>query len=66
MNFVRARLGGYEKGPADGVIGGVGYLRYKQVISGYKTWHGRSVYREFFISPFKESGAECHIEVISD
>ena len=66
MSFVRARLGGYEKGPADGVIGGVGYLRYKEVISGYKTWHGRSVYREFFTSPFKESGAECHIEVISD
>lgn len=66
MNFVRARLGGYEKGPADGVIGGVEYWRYKEVISGYKTWHGRSVYREFFISPFKESGAEFHIEVISD
>ena len=66
MNFVRARLGGYEKGPAGGVIGGVEYWRYKEVISGYKTWHGRSVYREFFISPFKESGAEFHIEVISD
>lgn len=66
MNFVRARLGGYEKCPADGVIGGVGYLRYKEVISGYKTWHGRSVYRESFISPFKESGAEFHIEFISD
>jgi hypothetical protein len=66
MNFVRARLGGYEKGPADGVIGGVEYWRYKDVISGYKTWHGRSVYREFVISPFKESGAEFHIEVISD
>ena len=66
MNFVEARLGGYEKGPADGVIGGVGYWRYKDVISGYKTWHGRSVYSEFVISPFKESGAEFHIEFISD
>ena len=46
MNFVEHRLGGYENSHVIGLIGGVDRWRYKRVISGYRTWHGESVYNE--------------------